>query len=266
MSLLLWFLQPEPLRTLTEQLINLSTTEYFDGSARLTRMKINSDLTFEMTGLTADYQTPEGAVPIEVENIRSIDPLHFFAQNKKVRFLFSGAKPASSIETGINGEASIDLQKNGYFELDANIEDLSLEHFIWLNPDNLKGASGKMRGFARFETDANENLRFELEVKLEEGGTIQARFFDTLTPYLPELKEQRKVRQLIKADRLVNYREAKLTMALKDATTMKIFFHILIPDYNLNLNLNVEVLVDAENAFLQVAELLGLIRIEIPST
>ena len=60
--------------------------------------------------------------------------------------------------------------------------------------------------------------------------------------------------------RSVGYQSADLRATLASADTLKVFLHLLIPDYNLDLNLNLEIHIDKDNAFPELARLMGLLE------
>ena len=49
-------------------------------------------------------------------------------------------------------------------------------------------------------------------------------------------------------------------MEMKDSDPMKFFVHVWVPDYNLNLNVDLKVRLDVKDAFLQLADLLGALK------
>ena len=88
------------------------------------------------------------------------------------------------------------------------------------------------------------------------GGRLQARFFDILLPYLPTADKEAlaKIRQA----ETVDYKEANAIVKLDGKDSLKILLNIRVPEYNLNLNLNLTVHVEDNEAFFQLAHVMGI--------
>lgn len=248
-------------RKILERVLNQAANEYFNGSIRLRHVHIDKKLRIHLRRFYGELVTEGGPMAVEIQAIDSVDSLLNFAAGKPVRFDFRHARPASSGDEGLNGAALLKAGRDGYLEVKSEIATLALNDLEKLSPENLTGSTGKLKGTFYFRS-AGEKADFSLEVKVREpGGMIQARFFDAVLPYLPQIPNRANVEKLAGEARLVPYRQADFTIRLVDPSKMKVFFHILVPDYNLNLNLNVEIRVDRDNAFMELAQLLGLIRI-----
>jgi hypothetical protein len=164
---------------------------------------------------------------------------------------------------GVVGVLRVRGERQGFCDMKADVRSLDLGDIEWVNPENLAGSAGEMKGSFTFRVDAGGRPFCEIRLRVEEpGGKLQARFFETLKPYLPQLAVQQKVEEIAGKQALVDFREAELRLDLAESDRMKIFLHIAVPDYNLDLNLNIELRVDSENAFADVAGLVGLIRRE----
>jgi hypothetical protein len=162
------------------------------------------------------------------------------------------------------GTAVMTAGENWSFELEAEIRSMGLEDLEWFDPENLAGSSGLMRGTLRIKNDYTEVQQFRAELAVAEpGGNIQAHFFDLLAPHLPPFEGIRRIRDLSKGQRLVTYRKAALNMEITGPAEFKVFLHILVPEYNLNLNINFKIRTDRENAFLELAQLLGLVEVKL---
>ncbi len=86
---------------------------------------------------------------------------------------------------------------------------------------------------------------------------MRARLFDLLVPYLPSGKE---LQRIASETGLVTYKDASLQLKLAQSDAMRIVLHIGVPQYNLELNLNVDVRVDERRVLGQLTDLLGLIK------
>ena len=249
------------LKDLLVTVLNKSTVEYFKGTARLKEAHLDKTMRIHIKGFYGELQTEGGALPLEVGWIESVDPVWALALGKPFRLRFARARVSGSREEGLGGQAVVNLGKDWSTEIRADIESLGLGSLEKLSPDNLEGSTGFMEGTFYFRQDAAaSDFKIVLAVK-EPGGLIQARFFDVLLPYLPEIPNRAELEKISGTAKLIPYRTADLDMKLIDPSRMKVFFHILVPDYNLNLNLNIEIRVDKDNAFFQIAQLFGLIKI-----
>lgn len=244
-----------------EYSLNKSTHEFLKGSVRLRKVRLDSKLRIYIEGFYGELQTEGGPLPLVIRSIHSMDSLSNLAFGRPVRFIFEGARPARSNEDGLTGKAAVRLGKEGFMEIEADILSLGLGNLEKLNPENLEGSTGQLNGKFYFRS-AGDSTDFELLLKVPApGGLIQARFFDAVLPYLPQIPNRAKIEQIAGTARLVPYKDADLKMELIDPSRMKVFFHILVPDYNLNLNLNMEIRVDRENAFFEIAQMMGLIKV-----
>jgi hypothetical protein len=244
--------------------INYAAREYFGGSIRLQNVKIDKNLKLQIEGLEGRFRTRSGPLPVEAQRIRSNEPLtHLFLQ-KPVTFGFEAARPKHSAYNGIHGSAVYKGGKEWEFRLDGDIEGIGLEDLTPLSPESLTGSSGSMKGRITLASDARHDPAFGLELRVEEpGGKMQARFFDLLLPYLPQIQTQRKIEKLSGTAKLVAYRKASFQMNLVESDRIKMLLQIEVPEYNLNLNLNMEIRVDRKNALSQIAQIMGLVEVAV---
>ena len=248
---------------LTEKALNHSLKDFFDNSLTLQDIRLSREGRLRLSGLKGTYRSQEGAIPIEAMEIASREPLTELLKGGTVHFDFQGVRPRESLLEGIRGEARVRIFPEWHLELRADILSLELRDLAALSPENLTGSSGTLKGVLTAVTDARADPIFGLVLNVfEPGGSIQARFFDAITPYLPQTQAQTRVKAIASSDRMVAYRNAHLNIGLISPQEMKIFLHILIPEYNLDLNINVQVRVDKNNAFLELAQLMGLAQIK----
>lgn len=253
---------PEWERKLLEWGANKAAYEYFEGSLRLEKAGVNRQMKLIVTNIRAELKTNEGKVPFQIENLVSEEPLTHFLRNRPVTFRFTGLRTAASQYTGAEGFLTVLGGKDGYVDFRSEVKELGLEDLTWLNPDNLEGSTGRMTGHLTFRSDARQDPALGMELLIQEpGGRIQAQFFDLLLPYLPQFKNVDKIKTLASQKSLVNYKNAALIVTLKESDKMKVFLHIMIPDYNISLNLNLEIRTDKKNAFMEIAQLLGLFEV-----
>ena len=257
-----WPQRQEILRRALEIAVNRSAGEFFEGPVRLKSAALKRNWRLSVTGFEGRLKTRKEPVPMEINRIESLDPLTYYLFGAPVRFAFEGVRPAKSPYRGLEGVAWTSLGPNGTFELEGHVREMGLEDIEWINPENLHGSTGKMAGMIRVKAGAHTAPYFSLDLQVgEPGGTVKAQFFDLLVPFLPQYEAIARLRALSAENRLVRYRSAQVQAALAGPGKMKVFLHILIPDYNLNLNLNLEVRIDEENAFLKLAQIMGLVEV-----
>ncbi len=265
-SALLWALPrvPEWERQLMEWGANQAADEFFQGSIRLEKAGVNRHMRLTIENIRAELKTQEGKAPIRIRSLVSDDPVTYFLMNRPVKFRFEGLKTQTSSYDGIQGEMTLKGGKDGFLDFRSEVRSLGLEDITFLNPDNLSGSTGKMTGSMTFHSDARQDPALGMELLVQEpGGKIQGQFFEMLLPYLPQMQSTERVKALASKKALVNYKNAALIVSLKESDKMKVFLHILVPDYNLNLNLNLEIRTDKKNAFLEIAQLFGLIEVAV---
>lgn len=263
-ALVLFFVKAPALeRVLVERLLNSASQDLFHGSLQIQKAGLDRRLRIHLEGLSGNLRSRGGEVPLLVQTVRSRDSLLGLLIQKPVRFDFAGVKPSRSLNAGLRGEAVLQTGKQGRFELKASIERMDLGDLEWMDPRNLKGASGRLTGDLVLRTDSSGRSDFELKAKVEApGGRIPSHLFDLLLPYLPERSVIDQVRALQTRQKIVGYKEAALHMNLAASDQMKVFLHILIPEYTMDLNLNMEIRLDEKNAFGQLSQILGLIEVE----
>ena len=262
LGMVLWSLPRLPglERDLVERLANRSAQELFAGSIRIEKVSLDRHFKIRLSGITGKLQTRQGPVPLEVRSLESLDPLFGFLFQKPVRFLFEGIRPQISSRKGLSGNFTIQTGPAPRFELTADLGKTGLEDWQWLDPQNLGGATGTMRGSLTFRQNFGQEPIFTMDLEAPEpGGNIQARFFDLFLPYLPTALQKERVQKVSQSQQLVQYGRAALRVTLLQSDNMKILLQIFIPAYNLKLTLNATIRTDEKTAFSQIARLMGLI-------
>jgi len=254
---------PEIERDLLEQLANRSAKEYFAGSIRIERVSLDRHFMIRLTGITAKLQTRQGPVPLAARSLESQDSLFLLVSRKPVRFFFEGIRPEISSRTGISGNFMIQTGPDSKFELTADLGKTGLEDWQWLDPQDLGGATGSLKGSLTFRQLAGREPEFSLDLEAPEpGGNIQARFFDLFLPYLPTALQKERVQKVAQSQQLLRYGRAALRVNLPQSDLLKILLQIFIPAYNLKLTVNTTVRTDEKSAFSQIARLMGLIEVK----
>jgi hypothetical protein len=265
LGLTLWALPrlPELERDLIQQLANGASKESFDGSLRIEKVFLDRHFKIRIEGITGQLQTRQGPVPLIVRSLESLDPIFLFLSQKPVRFSFEGVRPQISSRAGFSGTALVQTGPASRFELTADLGKTGLEDWQWLDPQNLGGATGAMKGSLTFRLIAGQEPEFSLDLEAPEpGGTVQARFFDLLLPYLPASPQRERVQKASESTQLVQYNRAALRVDLVQSDNMKILLQIFIPAYNLKLTVNTTIRTDAKDAFSQIARIMGLIEVK----
>jgi len=143
---------------------------------------------------------------------------------------------------GLAGAVWIRGGRNGFFELRSEARSVDLEDLVWVNPENLKGSQGEIKGEIAIRQNATGDLRIRGKLRIAEpGGKLPARFFDLIKPYLPVAVTSAKIKTIQAAGGLVGFRVARLEMEMENPEVMKLFLQLAVPDYNLDLHLKMEI-------------------------
>jgi hypothetical protein len=265
LGLVLWALPrlPDMERDLLQKFANRSAKEYFADSLRIEKVSLDRRFKIQLTGITGKLQTRQGPVPLEIKSLESQDSLFLFLTQKPVRFLFEGIRPQISSRMGLSGNVVIQTGPASRFELMADLGKTGLEDWQWIDPQNLGGATGAMKGSLTFRQLSGHEPEFSMDLEAPEpGGSVQARFFDLFLPYLPASLQKERVQKAAESQQLVRYARAALRVNLVQSDNMKILLQIFIPAYNLKLTLNTTIRTDEKTAFSQIARLMGLIEVK----
>ncbi len=239
---------------LLEKALNGAAREYFENSIRLKSASFDPKLKLRLKGLTGNFKTPEGPYPVEISSLNSVNsPINLLLQKEAV-FAFDGVRLNRSAFKGINGQF---IAGPGSFRLESQVEGLGLEDIAPLNPANLQGAKGELLGKISLEVKTGKEPVFEAELQgTKAGGKVPSRFFAAFLPYLPQVQNRRQLEAIIQIAGVVSFDEADFKISSVGPGRMKVFLHMRIPDYNFNLNLNMEIRADEENFFRELPKLM----------
>lgn len=239
---------------------NFSAAEYFQGSIRLKGVSMDRSLRISIQRFEGILKTDGGPVPLEISRIQSRESVLRLFAKEGAAFDFLNLRPQNSVRKGVAGTFHYYAGREWFSRVQLQVEALGLEDIQWLNPKDLLGAQGEMTGTMTFTSNFKKEIGFFADLKIAEpGGLLQEKFFETLKPYLPSMKEIKdKIRQDGRS--MIRFRSARLFIRLLDAETLVGLFRIQIPEYNLNLNLNLTVKMDEKNAFSQLFDIMGLVR------
>ncbi len=248
-------------RKIFEQAFNQSTQPFFSKSIQIRRFHLSPKGGLQFGNIEGNLQTSSGPLAWEIRELVSDDPLVKYFSKDGMTVRFEGVKPGASTSLGVAGKIRVKGGKKGFYHLEGVIGGLGLEEMRWLDPENLKGATGAMKGNISIHQDVEGEPKFSAEVDIKEpGGQIAARLFDLLLPYLPQMAATVRQQRQAKPQETVNYQNAQLKIEMNQLDQMKVFLHMSVPDYNLILNLNIEVRIDEKNGFSRLAQLMGLVK------
>lgn len=247
---------------LLEKAANRGSLELFEGSLRLKTAEITKDLKIVITGLEGKMKTDTGAVPIKIDKLETTASLIEIFRSKRSELVFSNFQPIPSVGNPISGTLLLTFGKNPSATLQANPKHLSVQDYVWLNPDNFKDLRGFVEGSIRFQVDSKENAQFEIDFQSEQkGGEVPSKFLEFALPYLPKAKNTKELKKLIETGKGVRFINGLISAKTVSPGKINAQIKMLFPDQNLNINLNLTILVDEEHAFLRAFKLLSLFKI-----
>ncbi|HXV27659.1 MAG TPA: hypothetical protein VD913_01705 [bacterium] len=250
--------------SILEYLFNRNTKEFFEGTVRLSGVRLEPNGRLLIDRFDGNLQTGAGAVPLEIRQIRSENSvIHYFSKGG-FRLNFKSLRPSYSPREGVDGVLILRGGKAWFFDLKATVRGIDLEDIVTFNPEFLEGSRGKMRGELSLYSAYGEDPRISAALSVEKpGGKLQSQFFEGIFPYLPKSVAKKQVKKLSNARELVDFDNAKLEINVPRSDRIKVFLHILVPDYNLNLNLNMEIRVDDKEVLTELFQIMGIIRVKV---
>lgn len=240
--------------------INQASKDLFDNTIRVERIALARDFKIKLEGISGNLKTAEQPVKIKIGDVSSEDSLLQLLKPGGVRFKFTNASFDESKFGGAHGRFQVQIKKPFSFQFHMVVDGIGLDELVWINPESLAGATGKLVGSMVLKSEGKElSLQGKLMVE-PPGGFIQARLFSALLTYLPPSAAKPNVKTLVQSETTVRYEEASLDIKTEKSDLIKMILFIAIPDYNLRLNTNVDVTIDAKNAWFQIADIFGLIQ------
>lgn len=253
--------QENILRHSLQYLLNRGNDAFFSGSVRVQKAGFDPGLRFRIEKLGGKLNTDIGPVPFEIPLLVSEGPVTDLVLPGGLLFRFEGFRLKNAIRPGVSGTLRLTGGPGGGAELRAEVKSIGLEDIDWLNPDNLKDATGEMKGEFIFKILSGKEPSLTLAVRIEEpGGKIRSGVLAPLLSSLPDSLEREYVKELAQDSGLVRYLKAFLKIELPRSDLLKLFLHMSFPDYNLSFNLNLEIQVDEKNAFVKLAGIMGLMK------
>jgi hypothetical protein len=247
-----------------EYALNQNSKDFFVDTIRIQEARLDRHLRIHIQGLKAYLVAENGLVSLQAASIESENSILNFFSEEGLRLRFEGLRPSMSEQAGIRGVCRIRGGPQGLFQLKASIEALDFEYLVWLNPEFLMGSSGVIQGEIFLEAQTGKEPQFQsyLQVK-EPGGRVQSRFFKLFTPYLPNTPLRKELKQIASVEELVQYKEGVLQIGIAESDKIKVFLHTVVPEYNLDLNVQIDIRLDEKHALMQLAQLIGLMKLQI---
>lgn len=249
------------LKSVLEITINRTSQEFFNDSVHMDKAALDLGLKLHIENLRFNLQSENGPVPIAIREIDSKSPLTDIFRKSGIAFSFKGAHVQSSRRVGVNGAIHVVGIQKWKIHLETDYLDIDLDDLIWLNPDNLLGSTGQIEG--KLTLDANVSGKADLTADFQiksPGGNLQGKFFGLIMPYLPPQAAKNAIKQLASSGGLVRYKTAGLNLNLIRSNQLKVVLKILIPDYNLDLNLNLILRLEDQNSITDLAQLMGIVK------
>ncbi len=258
LSLLYVFRLPLQKRML-EAGIGFAAREFFQRPIRLNSGFIDRSLQMHLRQLEANLLTVSGPVSIELPRLDTSALIPPLLSGQPITLTFEGLKPTASQNIGVGGRAELKTGPEGFYQIEANIGGLDLGEITWLNPDNLKGSSGSFTGKVFLKGSYKEAPQIQAVITSKDGY-VQSKFFELLLPYLPAMPTKQNLVNLTAASKTVPFHDGALRVEIPKPHQMKIFLHIRIPDYNVELNINFEIRIEEELSLMELSQLMGFVR------
>ncbi len=241
------------LHRLVEHQLNVHTQEVFRDTLAVKKVYLDRHLQLTLIGVSAYAYKNDDPIALQVIRIQSLGPITNLLIQRPLLFQFVGLKLGEYDEDAINGTLRFQNGEHWNMRLEADVEQLSLDSLVWLNPTYLQGSTGKLTGVLHLALAADEapELHSDLEV-VKPGGKVRSNLFDLLAPYMPN-KQQ--IQALIQSDKLVAYTTADLEIDWIKPEEVGVLLRMEVPTYNLNINLNIVIRVDNLQGVLQLMQL-----------
>lgn len=244
-----------------EYAINKAGAEYLPGTVRLKSVWLDSQLKLHVRNLEFPIMGEKKVVYFVVEEIDSTHSILKALNPEGAQMNLKGIKPLGSQSKGLSGTLKLQALPTPVFDLQGNIEELNLSELSPLYPSSFEGASGKLRGSYQFRLDDQGEPLLSVHASVDTpGGTLQARFFNALSAYLP--RDVKKKTATINAQDLVAFERADIDFELIQSDKARTFLFLAVPEYNLHLNLKMDMTLDEKKALTKLAEIAGFIRME----
>jgi len=247
---------------LLEKSANQTTAELFEGTLRLKDVQITKSGKVILHNIEGKMKTDSGRVPIQIQSIESTTSLLQILMTQRSEMRFTGFQPIPLTGEALSGNLIADFSNKPSFEINSSFHHISIRDFSWIDPASFDGLNGFVSGSIRFRTDANEKIELSVNLVAEkEGGEVPARFLEFALPYLPQAKNTKDLQKKIASAKSVPFVNGSVKAQTLSSEKIQAEIKMLFPEQNINLNLNLTILVDEENAFLRTFKLLSLFKV-----
>ena len=244
---------------LLEAALNHQARALFGGSIHVGRAHVDRRLRLTADELEGFLQTPDGPVPVAIRHVSFQGPITDVWVRHAVLLRFEGARCQGSNRRGIHGVLRLQTGPRSRLELQARVDSIGLEEFVWLSPTRLRGLRGEVTGSLGLRAGSREDPACSLALDVREpGGTMPASLLDLLAPALPTLQAARRRKKT--QDAPVDFRDAHLEARLPQTDRVKIVLSLRVPESNVAAHLNLEVRVDVRDLVGQCARVLSALR------
>ncbi len=248
----------EWLRLTVERIANQRLAAQFHGTIRLGDAHLEPGWRLVVRDVRATLTRGEISTPLAVDMLACYEPVAHFVTGQPMAIRFDGLRPAAAARRGLHGLVHLTRKPHTRCEIVAVVDELNLEDLEWAAPAYFAGSTGALEGWLSLRGGQGEEPYLALRLQVREpGGLLPGRALQVLTPYLPSAPT---VRALASSNRLVGFRDARMELHPPQNNRLTAFLHLNIPEYNVNVNLTVELRVDAENIVTELLKLWGLFR------
>jgi len=144
----------------------------------------------------------------------------------------------------VDGKIVLETDPVIYYDIILNITDLDIQKIERLHPDVFGKVRGRLRGDMRIQGGADGVRKLTGTLTADEGGKIQASLLEPLLKYIPQTQQKRLLQSVIMEDGLLPLQKADIGLSLIDAKTLVTHFDLESQEYNLDLDLTVELNVE----------------------
>lgn len=248
---------------LLEKVANQASYELFEGSLRLKDVQISASGKIELINLTGTMKMDDRRVQIQIEKLETSQSIITSILNQRSELRLTHFSPIPQNGNPISGILHLNWGQLGSAEIHSDFSHVDIEDYAWIDPVNLNGLRGFVSGKLKFSIDSNEKINFSASFFSDEkGGEVPARFLEFALPYLPKAQNTKDLVTKISKQKSIPFIRGLLKAETPEPGKIQARIEMLFPEQNINLNLNLTILVDEENAFVRAFKLLALFKIQ----
>ncbi|MBI4313757.1 MAG: hypothetical protein HY594_02970, partial [Candidatus Omnitrophica bacterium] len=134
-----------------------------------------------------------------------------------------------------------------------------------ISPELFEGADGLASGTLAFAGFSDGNFQLSFHFKTQEpGGKVQAPFFQTFLPYLPNMEGVRMLRSDVAQGKAVRFKSALIRLDTTRPGELKALLLMTLPEYTVDLNVDFTIRLGHETAFSQIVQLWKRLKTSAP--